>query len=344
MQINSIHSEITQNQATNTSNLAQGTLNGRSYTHWSYYIFMTGTVVGLVALVAAAILTNYIIITAGSAFFLFNALASYYIKKFSLFKNLDDQVKKITSEMQQYKDRNQELEKLNDALTKIDKNMSLVPGKFAKVIKDGDKEIDEDIKNIKDLTAQLKSSEQELSQIAIVAVDINNSLGAIGTETNRLSDNENNLHKSLELLLEDINKLQKTITTFRAEVETLSGQTVIYTRLNEIMGKQIGLLRKALETLQLVSMETSKKIQLINVPIESLNKLIPQAANSASKVLSSTQDIKTSTTALYDLDTKIKQKIEEIRKWKETKEGKEYIEFKKWRKTQNGTTSSGRIA
>ena len=74
-----VANELTGSQGTSSNT---GVHKGRTFKHWSFYVLLGGGLVGLVATIAASILTMYPLIACGVVLFVTSSVGAYYIRKF----------------------------------------------------------------------------------------------------------------------------------------------------------------------------------------------------------------------------------------------------------------------
>ncbi|MCB1113052.1 MAG: hypothetical protein H7A37_09680 [Chlamydiales bacterium] len=86
---------------------------GRNYKHWSYYLLVTGAIVGAATAIIAAIIGITTLIVAGAALFVCNAIGAYYIARFDTYNDLEDLADILTKKVRQLADHVLNFEKLN---------------------------------------------------------------------------------------------------------------------------------------------------------------------------------------------------------------------------------------
>ncbi|MCB1112618.1 MAG: hypothetical protein KDK72_08195 [Chlamydiia bacterium] len=86
---------------------------GRNYKHWSYYLLVTGAIVGAATAIVAAIIGMTTLIVAGAALFVCNAVGAYYIARFDTYNDLEDYADILTKKVRQLADHVINFEKLN---------------------------------------------------------------------------------------------------------------------------------------------------------------------------------------------------------------------------------------
>lgn len=79
-----------------SNNTDQSYWQSRQVTHWSTHICMVGAFIGCVALLVGVTIDSIAFSTLGAFLFVTNALASYYLKKFSVFFSVDEVIRALS--------------------------------------------------------------------------------------------------------------------------------------------------------------------------------------------------------------------------------------------------------
>jgi DNA repair exonuclease SbcCD ATPase subunit len=214
------------------ANFDQSIWRNRNVTHWSTHVCMFGALVGGIALLIGITIDSIALATLGGFLFVTNSLASYYLKKFSVFFAIDEVIRaladtikelynqvvglhnqieaigpireRITDERKKIEQRLAESQATIEKLQKVVKDYQVVDKKLAQVVsvyQPLKQAVDEFISKV----TQLEKSDLDFQRL-------NNALKALAKERTKLEDSIKKLEDGTKILDTHEKKIEVNIS------------------------------------------------------------------------------------------------------------------------------------
>lgn len=323
----------------------EGDLQGRRVTHWSYYAFIAGSVVGAIVAIAGFALVNsvgfmaYVVGAAGVLLAVTSGFAALYVKKFGILKTLDDYIRELAKRVQDFSSNILFLKSENQKLKQISKDLQEVPQDWREQIQKGKEAMQDKINELSKVAKKLQDTEAKLQKFAGVADDIQ-------LQTKKLSESALEFSKGNDFLKQSVQKLEKHVTKLNEDNEDMAKQVMLFDAATdefEAVSKRLGLQVKVFDDLfeLMKKMDESAKERMAGLTQE-----VDDLQAAAKKIQEDAQQLDQSTKKYDDIIAQLEGQLvkfqkyaqykidyKALSKWVETYHDKEY---QAWLKTNPG--------
>lgn len=251
-----------------------GSLKGRSATHWSYKLFIAGTVIGVIAAVASYILGFTVITVTGALLAITNGFAAFYVKRFGILKTLEDYTGRLAQKVQDLKEVNDGLERVNDGLQEI-------PDDWREAIKRGNREIRQKAKELERMANKLKATEAKLQKLAGVTTDIQKRTGELSAEAVKFSQQNNLFGERVDRLASGVNEVQRHNEDLADLIMRTDANTDEYEALNQQFAQQVEMLDDLFQLMKELYLKAQERMAELESQVDELGLVVPQAVKSA---------------------------------------------------------------
>lgn len=318
----------------------KGDLQGRSVTHWSFWVFIAGSIVGLIVAVVAIIFGIYPAVVTSFLLSATNGLAAFYIKRLGVIKDLDQYDKNLKENMGKLKKVDDNIGKTDEDLKKINTDLQSVPTKLQEEIEKGKQEITQKVSEIETLTKKLGDAEGKIANLAAVARDLNHATGDLSQEMLKFGEDNNAFSGQVKEIGTEMNELKENNDKIVKEILTIDADKIIFTKMNEDFAKQIGTFGKMFNLMKDMYKEAHKEMDKLHQEVSTLKTVIPETAQTAEKIQEVEQkyekvlqQLKIELAGLKNLQA-AKKELETL------KASQEWKQFQAWKATQKQTKTS----
>ena len=253
-----------------------GALDERKATHWSYKLFIAGTVIGVIAAVAAYILGFHAIAVTGTLLAVTNGFAAFYVKRFGILKTLEDHTGRLAQKVQDLKEVNNGLERITDGLQEI-------PDDWRREIKNGKREIQQKAKELGEMAAKLKATEAKLQKLASVTTDIQKRTGELSAEAVKFSQQNQLFGERVDRLAHGVNEVQKHNDDLASLIMETDANTDEYEELNQQFSQQLEMLDDLFELMKDLYVKAQQRMHDLESQVDELGLVVPKAVKSAAE-------------------------------------------------------------
>ncbi len=245
-------------------------------THWSYKLFIAGSVVGAVAAVAALIFSMFPIIACGVLLCLTNAAAAFYVKKFSNLNALEDYNKRLADKVSELRDANKDLSKIN-------KRIEEIPGEWREEIENGKKALRKKTEELQLVSDKLKQTEEKLQKLATVSVDIQKKTGELSVEALKFSKDNHLFGERVERLSGEVSQIEEHNQNLVKLILETDKNTDQYEELFKQFQGQVKLLEDLFGLMKELYLNAQERMAGLEKQVDELGAVMPDAINSSRK-------------------------------------------------------------
>ncbi len=213
--------------------------NGRRYRHWSFYLLLSGAVMGAVATVALIITTAvtslFLLIPAiimAAALFVTDLIGAFYIRKFDRFKELGDYVQIMSDKIKELSGYVKNLEKINKELKGVRVDLEHNLEEDTKVWDEGVDKLKKERKEIEILSDKLEVSTKKLKKMEELYANLQNAVNLFSNKVVDLNENKNAIDGKVNELANKVTDAGKVLESFNNENEEFDENNVLYKELN----------------------------------------------------------------------------------------------------------------
>lgn len=269
-----------------------GYLQGRATTHWSYYLFIAGSIVGLIASIAGFILSassvlgaaGYMIGSGGIFLCVSNGLAAFYVKKFGVLNTLEDYTQALAERLKILAPKILQLVQVNEDLEKINLGFEEIPKNWKEEISKGEQQLGQKIVELNLLTKKLEVAEKkiealgtklstlqlEADEVSKAALEFSKENGFFGEKAAKLQESVGALNNENEKLTEHIKEL---------DAQNDQTEEIAYA-----LAKTNHALRDMYKMMTAMYLEEKDKMEGLKKEVGSLKTVVPQAGESSEKM------------------------------------------------------------
>lgn len=215
------------------ASLETGKHQGRTFKHWSFYLLLGGSLVGVVATIAASILTMYPLIACGVVLFVSNAVGAYYIRKFDTFNELEDYVEEMSNKILDLTKIIKDLKKMNKEFKDTRKRLEIDIEKDAKIWTDGDKKVRKSAEEIKRLTKNLNVTTKKLKKMEELYTNLQNAVNVFSNHVVGINENNKDMSIKIDKLANNVTDAKAVIESFDCENDEFDEHNELYDNLNK---------------------------------------------------------------------------------------------------------------
>lgn len=259
---------------------AEGKLEGRSFRHWSFYLLVTGSLVGVVAAVAGGVFNFPYLIAGGIILFVTNTVAAYYVKKFYPLKELEGYVEVMTAKINEMSQHITSLNKINKELDgtadRLDAN--LVEDK--KVWEHGYDGVKKEADEIQRLTNKLEVTTKKLMKIEEMYKNLQNALNDFSNGVSDLAQNRNDINSKVSELADHVKGAEEVLGMINNENDEFDENNALYDQLNKANLNFLEQLHEELRKFMELHGETKGLTEVLEKQSVTLVKVSDQIAES----------------------------------------------------------------
>ncbi|ADI37759.1 hypothetical protein [Waddlia chondrophila] len=304
---------------------ASGSLNGRVVTHWSYKLFIAGTVVGVVVAVACYAIGMHAIAIFGAFLAVTNGFAAFYIKKFAVLKTLEDYTGKLAKKVNDLKEVNQDLEKVNGGLQQI-------PSDWRAEIQKGKREIERKTRQLKDVSEKLQATERKLQKLAGITCEIQKRTGELSEAAVKFSKENQLFGEKVERLEEGVKKVEKYNVRLADLIMETDVNTDAYEKLNQQFSGQLQMQSDLFGLMKDLYIKAQKRMKDLEAQVDELGVVIPKAVKAAEEAKQVRLEMKQLRQEYEQVVNKLEATVHTVERYQKYKEG--YKELKELKKSE----------
>ena len=261
---------------TSASAPSQGSFNIHTI-HWSTIVLGTAAVVALVALVAAAILSNTPLMVIGGAYFLVCGVGAYYTHTFSEYKTLEShntmlrqQINQLAQTVAISRDGNERLEAQTAELEKLREEKETMRREHVEAMETERQKVHEEVQELSRINHELEKRGEKTTK------EMQELSEKFDRETKRLEEALQKEKSSIDKLEQTISELRREITRLQGEVKEQSELVNRYDQENkeyDALNKQLEAKLKAFDQQQLGAAKLQKITEGANSLADETRKL-----------------------------------------------------------------------
>lgn len=303
----SVHEAVTEG-----SEEVEGTLKGRKATHWSYKLFIAGTIIGVIAAVASYILGFTAISVAGTLLAVTNGFAAFYVKRFGILKTLEEYNEQLAKKVKDLSAVNQGLEDVNNGLKEI-------PEDWRAEIERGNREIQRKAKELEKMAAKLKATEEKLQKLAGVTTDIQKKTGQLSAEAVKFSQQNQLFGERVDRLAHGVNEVQRHNEDLAKLIMETDANTDEYETLNQQFSQQVQMLDDLFELMKELYLKAQQRMAELESQVDELGLVVPQAVKSAQEAQEVHKQMDALQAQYTDVLTRLETAIHTVQRYKKYK-------------------------
>lgn len=258
---------------------------GKLQNHWSFYVLVTGVALGITGLVLAILLKlGPILITAFCVITVTNLIGAIVIRKFSMLEGLDEQVKKLTQNLQVQKQYILDLEKVQQEQSQLNNQLAGQVEERRKMYADENQKMEDQLGQINTYISDLNLSKDQFDKLTQFYTSL---FKTVKLESDNFIQAEAGYKDSIQKLTAQLAQEQGDKQTLSGIVDTLTKKSDEYKTTVDRQTTEIESLKTALSDFQLgvqgemTQIETAKAKEKEN--LEAGTKLIDQQSDLMAK-------------------------------------------------------------
>jgi hypothetical protein len=252
----------------------KGEMQGRTVTHWSYKLFITGSVIGVIAAIAAYIFAMPAISVISMLLAVTNGFAAFYVKRFGVLKTLEDYTARLSEKVSNLKEVNQDLERVQEGL-------EVIPENYRSEIERGRTEIAEKTSELEKVANKLRATEAKLKNLAKITSDMQIKMGDLSAEAVKFSQQNHMYGERVDRLAAEVDEVQRHSDKMETLILETDANTTEYEALNQQFVLQLKMLDDLFELMKELYLKAQEKMNLLESQVDELGLVVPQAVKSA---------------------------------------------------------------
>lgn len=308
----------------------QGSLQGRIVTHWTFYMFVAGSVVGLTIAVAAGVMEMWVLLGVGAALCATNVVGAIYASMIGVIPALEEGVQKLADRVKTFSKTIQRLEESNTKLEQIRKAAENVAQEYKKEITQGKKSLEEKASELDSVRKKLDKSLEEAHKLKAVVETMGKQAELFSKEAVKLQQENNLLSKSVSTISLENTELKKSNSQMELSVHIFDEQTDNYENLAKASSEQIEIWKKHFDQVKESYIKNRDELKLLREKEHNLGETTKTALKSTELI---EQLIQKEQSKLTEAKVAFQQKSE----YQEYRQNR--TEFLEWKKQKNKESS-----
>lgn len=311
---------------------SEGQLEGKSVIHWSYKLFIAGSIVGAIAAVAGLLLSLIPLIIVGAVLCVTNAAAAIYVKKFSILNTLDDYNKVLAGKVDELKIANTSLENINKELQKV-------PNQWRDEVQKGKKELEEKTEELKKIAERLQATEEKLQNLAKVSTEITKKTEELTSVALEFTKENDLFGERAAKLSNEVDEISQHNIDLVKLIQDTDKNTDQYEILNRQFRDQMKILDELFGLMKDLYLKAQERMQELEIQVDELSIVVPDAVNSSIRAEQAAHELAELQNKYSLLMQKLEETVEKLKKYNLYKEAyKELQKLKEsaeWKEFQN---------
>ena len=308
-----------------------GTLKGRAVTHWSYKLFIAGSVVGAIAALAAFIMGWNAAGFLGILLCVIGGGAAFYVKRFSVLNTLEDYTRALAEKVKALAEKTLELKQINQDIEDINKEFQKIPKNWREEIKYGERRLAERTVELEKVTKKLQVAEKRLEKLALVTNQLQEETGKLTTAALEFSKENNFFGNRVEKLDGHVKELNQQHEGFQDKITRLDEENDQTEEVMNIYAKQNKVLKDLFKLMKEMYVKAKERMGELESKVGELSIVVPQAVASTDKVEEMARELEGMVKKI-EKQEKYKEGYKRWKTWVKSPDFKEYME---WRKATN---------
>lgn len=316
-----------------------GNLNGKETTHWSYKLFIAGSVVGAIAAIAGLILglagvlgvTGYIIAVGGLFFSVTNGFAAFYVKRFGVLTTLEDYTKALSERLKLLSSKTLQISKENEQLKKINLGLNEIPKDWKAEIEKGKKKLDAKTKELEEIAGKLEATEKKLEMFEKLTAVLGKQTEEMTKDTLEFSKDSAKVVEENDKLKGNVDALDKENEELLSHIKELDAQNDQTAEILKSFSKNNQEIQGMYKLMRSLYLEAKEKMEGLKKEVDSLKTVVPQAVESTEKIDQVTKKYEHMINALELKLEKYKEYKVGYDLWQKFVTGPEYPLYLAWR-------------
>lgn len=301
-----------------------GDLNGRSVTHWSYKLFIAGTIIGAIAAVASFILGLTAIAVIGALLAITNGFAAFYVKRLGTLKTLEGYTERLAEKVQ-------ELKGVNDGLDDVTDGLQKVPDDWRKEIQKGEEAIGKKAKELEEIAGKLQVAEAKLQKLAGVTKDIQKGTGEMSAEVVKFCQENNLFGERVDRLEKEAKRAEERNENLEELIMRTDANTDEYEALIQQLANQVHMVEDLFALMKELYVKAQDEMAELKSQVTKLDLVVSQAGKSAQKAQEASAQLEKQRKDYENLLKKLNDALEKVERYRKYK--KAYVLLLKLKKS-----------
>lgn len=269
-----------------------GSLQGRVVTHWTFYMFMAGSAVGLVTTVVASVFQSWGLVILGGVLCATNVVGTIYASMLGPIPALEDETKRLGKQVATLNDDIKQLNIANDDLKGIQKKANEMEEEYKTSIKTGEKLLSDKVKEIQKVTTQLNEASEKVKKLETIVKDIGKQTEVFSKETIKLQEENGLLSKNVDKMSVENITLKKSSSKWELDIHEFDKKTDDYEKYSRETSKQLELWKSTFNQMKDIYIQNKNELNQVKEHTKKLEPIVANALRSSKLSEESNQELK----------------------------------------------------
>lgn len=215
------------------SSKEEGKLKGKVYRHWSYYLLLTGAIIGAAGIVAASIYKLTLIIIVSSILFVTNSIGAYYVRKFATLRRLEDYVDVMTGKINDLAGYVTDLQSVVKGLGQTREDLAHNLDDTKEVWEFGYDKVHRENQRVASLTQKLELTVKKLNKMQELYANLQGAVNVFSGHVADLDGTGVRLDTKVKELADRVTGAENILNSFNTENEEFDEHNAMYDELNK---------------------------------------------------------------------------------------------------------------
>lgn len=314
-----------------------GTLQGKIVTHWTFYVFTAGSIVGLVTAVAAGILQMWPLCIIGGILCVTNIVGAWYASELGAVPAIQEGVEQLKIKIQDFAKKINELDLSIKNLKDIEKLAEQNTKNFETIIQNGKKDLQNSVDQFHKIQKELDEYRKELEKYKIL-------VKTMGENTKKLSDQTLNLSNHVVKTEHLQGSLENETLTISKEGDKIDVQVKIFDKETDDYEEAVKNHVKQIDLMKNSILELAKERALLEKENIQLLERVKELGNIEKKAHETSLELEKTKSEMLKIPERMKSETEHLKDYKKflkfmkssfSEDWKKTPGYKEWEKTAN---------
>jgi chromosome segregation ATPase len=257
---------------------------GKKYTHWSMGVAVTGSLVGIITLIAAYIFTDKVYLALGCALLLSNTISFIYLRKFVPLASLDSYIGELKLKISDLESQVTELQKISNEYKEANKDFDIEIERAQKQSEDYFKQLNDKIAELLSVSRQLAITERKLETIQRLYEKLKSATSAMSREVVKFNEDDKAFHAGVHALEDQSAKIGALENKFGTDAAALKATGVEYKKDNLQVSAIVTQLKQQIVFLQKLHGNINSERESLQQKVEKLEHVTDRVDTSATEI------------------------------------------------------------
>lgn len=254
-----------------------GDLQGRVTTHWTFFVFVAGSMIGVVVAVAAAVFQMWSLVALGAVMCATNVIGSVYSYTLSSLPALEEAINRLAERVRNLSDIIIELNRVRTELNDIAERASGLASQYKETIDTTNKDLRSKIEEIEKTNKKVTDLEKKFEKFRGIVVDMEKTTSELTKDTVEFGLKSDLLKGKVDHLDASLIDLKNSNISFQDGISKIDKNNDKFEVLAGTLTKQIDIWKSLIIQIKENFLNTKKEIDSLKEKMTKFDKTVSHA-------------------------------------------------------------------